>query len=799
MNRQEAIEIVQNQGLFFGVAMFSSIIIIAIGVYFLWKKLQNHSSRNTKEGFEIFTLFMLGATAVIFLPVYYLSTSSPSNENLLKSVFLSLYSAMRVFILNADFKNFSDSIQGMRGCIYVFFSSYATILFVVAPVIFTFTIFHSFFRDTNTIIQFLIHRKANLYVFSGLNEESATMALSILSLNTTETNVSIKRETMIVFCDVPRDNEKREVLTDLLPYMRNKKAKILFMRKTVDKVDVSHFKNEVTFFLMDKSETKNIQDVTVLCKRLEDQRTTKKSKIVPLILVYASSPASGPLIDALCRTPPKISKEDKEIQSEISILKGKKRRNDEYIFKEIVEKLKKDAAGKDSQEPKVSVPDETVKQLRNIIDEAYKRCNGDVNKILQSLLDNNTQKQNPYEEDKQIKQLSFSEPFSIMRIDTKYQMAIKIVQELQDKETVKNALKENGSLTITLLGLGGIGKEILGTILWMFQVYGCRLIINVFDATGPELGDDPDAAHNLLYDQLAYEWPELMETNRKWRMHPQLRSTTEAYYDIRFFFGTDCFSNRFRRLFDTDPNVSARLLQSSIIICSLGDDDKNLEAAMMMRQLFEGKKEEIKHDSKITPSYLQPEIYAIVYDIQRSACVSSQEQITNYGNKSYNINTTGSMQDQYCYSNITKLIEDEKEAIIHHISWILTSEKECENPWLITDKNEPFTDVKKYIILYNQLNKYIHYEYFRRSSLAKAIHKTALKDRQLYTKTYKHISNYKYCRCKLCCSRITEHMRWNAYMRVNGYRYGKRRNPIAKLHPDLVSWSALSPDEQIKD
>lgn len=121
-----------------------------------------------------------------------------------------------------------------------------------------------------------------------------------------------------------------------------------------------------------------------------------------------------------------------------------------------------------------------------------------------------------------------------------------------------------------------------------------------------------------------------MKTNRQWQKGLSNHPETEANYDIRFFLGMDCFSDRFRRLFDSDSNVSERMLQSSLIICSLGDDDKNLEAAMMMRRLFEGiRGERTRINTDPVPDYyLRPKIFAIVFDDQRFDCVSNQDQIT---------------------------------------------------------------------------------------------------------------------------------------------------------------------------
>ena len=49
-----------------------------------------------------------------------------------------------------------------------------------------------------------------------------------------------------------------------------------------------------------------------------------------------------------------------------------------------------------------------------------------------------------------------------------------------------------------------------------------------------------------------------------------------------------------------------------------------------------------------------------------------------------------------------------------------------------------------------------------------------------------------------------EHRRWNAYMRSEGFVYSgspekSSRNDLAKMHHDLVDYSALAPEERRKD
>ena len=114
-------------------------------------------------------------------------------------------------------------------------------------------------------------------------------------------------------------------------------------------------------------------------------------------------------------------------------------------------------------------------------------------------------------------------------------------------------------------------------------------------------------------------------------------------------------------------------------------------------------------------------------------------------------------------------------------------------------------------LLLDDAAKYMRDSYCRKSSLAKYDHKSALRQltrfRELAeAEKAKHTSQPAeaphpiICSCDRCLhQRITEHMRWNAYMRSIGYRFYAKRNRDALTHPDLVTWQALTCRERYKD
>lgn len=197
-----------------------------------------------------------------------------------------------------------------------------------------------------------------------------------------------------------------------------------------------------------------------------------------------------------------------------------------------------------------------------------------------------------------------------------------------------------------------------------------------------------------------------------------------------------------------------------------------------------------------------PAIYTPVYDVVKAENItlsnadagSDAQGLRCYENTPYNIHFIGSFKEQYSYDRITRE-SIEKTAIDYHLQWANTAE----------DK-------------FNERLKYNHYEYYRRSSIAQAFHTEMLaplfafcqelpKQRNYTQMTtfekYRYLGN---CSCPICMTRKnSEHMRWNAYMRTEGYcvapggqKYGIKL-PRARMHMDLVPFEGLSKEEQAKD
>ena len=140
-----------------------------------------------------------------------------------------------------------------------------------------------------------------------------------------------------------------------------------------------------------------------------------------------------------------------------------------------------------------------------------------------------------------------------------------------------------------------------------------------------------------------------------------------------------------------------------------------------------------------------------------SRCISKHDKGLDYWLKKYDIHSIGDIPSTFSEKEIISS-ELEQEALRLHKQW--------------GDEAD-----------------FWRYEYNYQSSTARAIH----------LKARSNLSGQAANR-----SGITEHKRWNAYMRSLGYTYSgsgdpSSRNDLAKLHNYLIPYDQLSASEKLKD
>ena len=308
-----------------------------------------------------------------------------------------------------------------------------------------------------------------------------------------------------------------------------------------------------------------------------------------------------------------------------------------------------------------------------------------------------------------------------------------------------NAREHNGGvISAVIVGLGGYGTEMLKALLWFCQMKGFTLKINAFDAA-------PDAE-----SRFCVACPEIMSMN-------PCSVPNEAHYALTIHSGVDAETLDFREKLEA-------ISDATYIFVGLDSDEKNLAVSADIRAIYE----RIRADFK-------PDIEAVIKSSEIAGAVSvsySEDEpdgAKNFKGQAYRIHTVGDLEGFYSVDTLinSPVIEAGRRV----------NERYCGGS---PDADEGF----------------YKFEYNFRSSIAKAMHEELRK--KLTKLGYIEIPGVdkpwddRTSEEKLAIGSV-EHIRWNAYMRTEGYRYAKKRNDLAKTHPNLVPTDRLTDDDLRKD
>ncbi len=376
------------------------------------------------------------------------------------------------------------------------------------------------------------------------------------------------------------------------------------------------------------------------------------------------------------------------------------------------------------------------------------------------------------------KNIKIEGTFSVRCITPADQTIYQVIKESYKDLRLKSMETKEKKVSITIVGLGTYGLKFLKTAAWMYQLVGYKVEFHIIDIK-------KDAEK-----QLKHTCPEFFYDIAE-------RAADDSSHEVYMHAGIDCFNSEFDEKMHCDEGIK----QSHLVFIALGDDDRNIETAMCIRKL-------------VSPEN-HPLIYAVVRDSQKALDLELGETrggkqeyktkgLQNYKGQSYEIYFVGDYLKEYDFANIENVRELEKEAFRYHVNWIkktLDIREMKENTRVkkgkkISTKNKIKREIAYLVTMSdvkNAARDYAQYSYYRNSSMAMVMHRELLKEFNTMVENDKKIILNKEQKC------ITEHMRWNAYMRGLGYRYSANRKDIAKLHNCLVPYSELSPIEKAKD
>ncbi len=313
----------------------------------------------------------------------------------------------------------------------------------------------------------------------------------------------------------------------------------------------------------------------------------------------------------------------------------------------------------------------------------------------------------------------------------------------------ENPVINNGEKCVNFLivGSGNYGIEILRALCWCSQIPGYRAVIHI---VGKEKNIE-DGFRGIA--------PELVERNG-------VVEAGEPFYDIHFYSELDVFSGTF-------VDALGKMGEITTAFVALGDDELNVSVAMKLRSEFAR--------LKIKEGRPYPDIYSVVYSTLKAESFSfglTGEGIHREGEEApeFPVHFIGDMRTMYSLETIEHE-QLEKDGARVHLGWSDTPEMESVefNYSSLTPEQRESIDST-----YNKV------EYYRRASIARAVHIRVLSRLGISFGGNVELGMY------------WEHMRWNTYMRSEGYIKGEK-NHVAKMHQNLVPNEELSYEDAIKD
>lgn len=281
------------------------------------------------------------------------------------------------------------------------------------------------------------------------------------------------------------------------------------------------------------------------------------------------------------------------------------------------------------------------------------------------------------------------------------------LQEMLNHPIFDGAEERDGvkQIRIAIVGLGGYGTELLKAICWCSQMPGYALTLHIFE----KKRENGEAKIKAIA-------PELIEYNRNPKQ-------IEANYNIEFHYGdVECAD-----FIDEIKRVDG-LTQ---VYVSLGDDEKNIEIAMRIRAALSKMVQENR--GRIPP------IYPIVYSAAKSETVSPGYEL-KYMSVGTGIFLIGGLRTRYTLYSVERPDLESEALKIHQ------NQKDGEG----------------------DVNTFNRYEYYRNSSIAKAVYRRLRSEKCALKKMTGDSPEAKRNNDILC---EFEHRSWETYMRADGYVY----------------------------
>ena len=320
---------------------------------------------------------------------------------------------------------------------------------------------------------------------------------------------------------------------------------------------------------------------------------------------------------------------------------------------------------------------------------------------------------------------------------------------MEEKDIFGHYVERDGKKVVNALVVGGgsYGTELIKALCWCGQLPDYEINIHVIDK-------DKDAKKRFA--ALAPELVKKSGTNKR----------GEARYTINFYPEIDAFTTDF-------TDTLERIGDITVSFVTLGSDNTNVSVAMRLRSEMA--------KLGISKNVVEPNIYAVVYSTLKNDIILKNGGLKRLGENNYDIRFIGDIRTRYSLA-VVEQAELENIGMQIHMGW---NNKQSAN--LDTEGLTPEEAAKRKKKEEENKRKYDKYEYFRRGSIATAVHIQILNNLEIVFPDEKS-------------QQENEHSRWNAYMRSEGYVYAKdKKDHIAHTHPDLDVYEALDDEKKLLD
>lgn len=201
------------------------------------------------------------ATMVLFIPIFR-TVFSQSLLGWIKTMFLSLYNAICLFVVNGEYDLVLETVRESSAVAAPIYTVVFSALFVVCP-IFTFGFILTFFRNATSYFRLMTKCLRKIYVFSELNEKSITLAQDLKAKN---------RKRTVVFCDVFEDDGEAQF--ELIG--EAKKLGAICFKKDVLTLNLKMHpsKKPLYFFVIGSDPTENTNQALSLIARYRETENT---------------------------------------------------------------------------------------------------------------------------------------------------------------------------------------------------------------------------------------------------------------------------------------------------------------------------------------------------------------------------------------------------------------------------------------------------------------------------------------------------------------------------------------------